>query len=55
MPFLSTFDIKNKGRKYTLRSQAPYYENMVKVSMSPGSEFITTLKESTDIQPTIGW
>ncbi|MDG1276263.1 MAG: prolyl oligopeptidase family serine peptidase [Algoriphagus sp.] len=50
MPFLSTFDTKTKEQNILWRSQAPYYERVVKVLDDSGSEFIT-LKESTDIQP----
>ena len=50
MPFLSTFDTKTNEQNILWRSQAPYYERVVKVLDDAGSEFIT-LKESTDIQP----
>lgn len=50
MPFLSTFDTKTKEQEILWRSQAPYYERVVKVLDDNGTEFIT-LKESTDIQP----
>ena len=50
MPFLSTFDTKTKAQNVLWRSEAPYYERVVKVLDESGSEFIT-LKESTDIQP----
>jgi len=50
MPFLSTFDTKTKAQNILWRSQAPYYERVVKVLDESGSEFIT-LKESTAIQP----
>ncbi|WP_075348731.1 alpha/beta hydrolase family protein [Algoriphagus marinus] len=50
MPFLSTFNTKTKEQNILWRSQAPYYERVVKVLDDSGSEFIT-LKESTDIQP----
>jgi len=50
MPFLSTFDTKTMEQNILWRSQAPYYERVVKVLDDSGSEFIT-LKESTDIQP----
>lgn len=50
MPFLSTFDTKTKEEKILWKSQAPYYERVVKVLDEEGAEFIT-LKESTDIQP----
>jgi dipeptidyl aminopeptidase/acylaminoacyl peptidase len=50
MPFLSTFNTKTKAQNILWRSQAPYYERVVKVLDDSGSEFIT-LKESTDIQP----
>ncbi len=50
MPFLSTFDTKTKEQEILWRSQAPYYERVVKVLDENGSEFIT-IKESTDIQP----
>jgi len=50
MPFLSTFNTKTKTQTILWRSEAPYYERVVKVLDDSGSEFIT-LKESTDIQP----
>ncbi len=50
MPFLSTFNVKTKEQKILWRSQAPYYERVVKVIDEDATEFIT-LKESTDIQP----
>jgi dipeptidyl aminopeptidase/acylaminoacyl peptidase len=50
MPFLSTFDTKTKAQNILWKSQAPYYERIVKVLDESGSEFIT-LKESTAIQP----
>jgi dipeptidyl aminopeptidase/acylaminoacyl peptidase len=50
MPFLSTFDTKTKAQNVLWKSEAPYYERVVKVLDESGSEFIT-LKESTDIQP----
>ncbi|MDF2156567.1 prolyl oligopeptidase family serine peptidase [Algoriphagus sp. CAU 1675] len=50
MPFLSTFNTKTKEQEILWRSQAPYYERVVKVLDENGNEFIT-LKESTDIQP----
>jgi dipeptidyl aminopeptidase/acylaminoacyl peptidase len=50
MPFLSTFNTKTKTQTILWRSEAPYYERVIKVLDDSGSEFIT-LKESTDIQP----
>lgn len=50
MPYLSTFNTKTKKETILWRSQAPYYERVVKVLDDNGTEFIT-LKESTDIQP----
>nr|WP_240510853.1 prolyl oligopeptidase family serine peptidase [Algoriphagus antarcticus] len=50
MPYLSTFNIKNKEENILWRSQAPYYERVAKVLNDDASEFIT-IKESTDIQP----
>lgn len=50
MPFLSAFNIKTKEQKILWRSQAPYYERVVKVLDEQATEFVT-LKESTDIQP----
>ncbi|WP_406568151.1 S9 family peptidase [Algoriphagus halophytocola] len=50
MPFLSTFNTKTKAQEILWRSQAPYYERVVKVLDEKATEFIT-LKESTDIQP----
>jgi dipeptidyl aminopeptidase/acylaminoacyl peptidase len=49
MPYLSTFNTKTKAQTILWRSEAPYYERVVKVLDDSGSEFIT-LKESTDIQ-----
>ncbi|MFN3998813.1 prolyl oligopeptidase family serine peptidase [Algoriphagus sp.] len=50
MPYLATFDTKTKAEKILWRSEAPYYERVVKVLDEEGTEFIT-LKESTEIQP----
>jgi dipeptidyl aminopeptidase/acylaminoacyl peptidase len=50
MPYLSAFNTKNKTEKILWRSQAPYYERVVKVLDANATEFVT-LKESTDIQP----
>lgn len=50
MPFLSSYNVKTKAQKILWRSQAPYYERVVKVLNSNATEFIT-VKESTDIQP----
>ncbi|GAB2487641.1 S9 family peptidase [Algoriphagus taiwanensis] len=50
MPFLSTFNTATKEQKILWRSQAPYYERVVKVMNADATEFVT-LKESTDIQP----
>lgn len=50
MPFLSAFNTKSKEQKILWRSQAPYYERVVKVLDENATEFVT-LKESTDIQP----
>ncbi|MHA7130549.1 S9 family peptidase [Algoriphagus namhaensis] len=50
MPFLSSFNIKTKEQEILWRSQAPYYERVVKVLDVKGGEFVT-LKESTDLQP----
>lgn len=50
MPFLSTFNTKTKEQNIIWRSEAPYYERVVKVIDDQASEFIT-VKESTDIQP----
>jgi dipeptidyl aminopeptidase/acylaminoacyl peptidase len=50
MPFISTFNTKTKEQEILWRSEAPYYERVVKVLDDNGTEFIT-LKESTDIQP----
>ncbi|TDQ16896.1 dipeptidyl aminopeptidase/acylaminoacyl peptidase [Algoriphagus boseongensis] len=50
MPFLSTFNTSTKEQKILWRSQAPYYERVVKVLNADANEFVT-LKESTDIQP----
>ncbi|SNS42474.1 glutamyl peptidase. Serine peptidase. MEROPS family S09D [Belliella buryatensis] len=50
MPYLSTFNAKTKTEKILWRSQAPYYERVVKVLNDNATEFVT-VKESTDIQP----
>lgn len=50
MPFLSTFNTATKEQKILWRSQAPFYERVVKVMNADATEFVT-LKESTDIQP----
>ncbi|ERM83448.1 glutamyl peptidase [Rhodonellum psychrophilum GCM71 = DSM 17998] len=50
MPFLSSYNVKTKAQKILWRSQAPYYERVVKVLNENATEFIT-IKESTDIQP----
>ncbi|WPR77889.1 alpha/beta hydrolase family protein [Algoriphagus sp. NG3] len=50
MPYLSTFNTKNKKEEILWRSQAPFYERVAKVLNDDATEFIT-LKESTDIQP----
>ncbi len=50
MPFLSTFNTSTKEQKILWRSQAPYYERVIKVLDKEGSLLIT-LKESTDMSP----
>lgn len=50
MPFLSTFNTQTKEQEILWRSEAPFYERVVKILDDEGTEFIT-LKESTDIQP----
>jgi dipeptidyl aminopeptidase/acylaminoacyl peptidase len=50
MPFLSTFNTKTKEEKILWRSQAPFYERVVKVLDEMATEFVT-LKEGTDLQP----
>ncbi|HLW20872.1 MAG TPA: prolyl oligopeptidase family serine peptidase [Cyclobacteriaceae bacterium] len=50
MPFLSAFNVKTESQEILWRSQAPYYERVVKVLDDNVTEFIT-LKESTEIQP----
>ena len=50
MPYLSAFNTKSKTEKILWRSQAPYYERVVKVLDANATEFVT-LRESTDIQP----
>lgn len=50
MPFLSSFDVKTKEQQILWRSQAPYYERVVKVLDENATECIT-LKESSDVQP----
>jgi dipeptidyl aminopeptidase/acylaminoacyl peptidase len=50
MPYLSAFNTKTKTEKILWRSQAPYYERVVKVLDANATEFVT-LKESIDIQP----
>ncbi|MBW3467519.1 alpha/beta hydrolase family protein [Arthrospiribacter ruber] len=50
MPYLSAFDTKKKSERILWRSEAPYYERVVKVLNADATEFVT-LKESTDLQP----
>lgn len=50
MPFLSAFNTKTKEEKILWRSQAPFYERVVKVLDEMATEFVT-LKEGTDLQP----
>jgi dipeptidyl aminopeptidase/acylaminoacyl peptidase len=50
MPFLATYNTKTQTQKILWRSQAPYYERVVKVLDVNATELVT-LKESTDIQP----
>lgn len=50
MPFLSAFNIKTGEQDIIWRSQAPFYEQIVKVLDAKGGEFIS-LKEGTDVQP----
>jgi dipeptidyl aminopeptidase/acylaminoacyl peptidase len=50
MPYLSAFNTKSKTEKILWRSQAPFFERVVKVLNADATEFVT-LKESTDLQP----
>ncbi len=50
MPFLAAYNTKTQSQKILWRSQAPFYERVVKVLDANATEFVT-LKESTDIQP----
>jgi dipeptidyl aminopeptidase/acylaminoacyl peptidase len=50
MPFLSAFNTKTQAQRILWRSQAPYYERVVKV-LDPNATELVTVKESTDIQP----
>lgn len=50
MPYLSAYNTKTKTEKILWRSQAPYFERVVKVLNADVTEFVT-LKESTDLQP----
>lgn len=50
MPYLSAYNTKTKAEKILWRSQAPYFERVVKVLNPDATEFVT-LKESTDLQP----
>ena len=50
MPYLASFNVKNKAEKILWRSEAPYYERVSKVLNDEATEFIT-LRESTDEQP----
>ncbi len=50
MPFLASYDIKSNDQKIIWRSQAPYYERVVKVFDDNASEFIT-VKEGIEVQP----
>ncbi|EIM77055.1 peptidase S9 prolyl oligopeptidase active site domain-containing protein [Nitritalea halalkaliphila LW7] len=49
-PFLSAFNVKKKEQKILWRSEAPFYERVVRVLNADATEFIT-LKESTELQP----
>ena len=50
MPFLSTFDVQNLKEDILWRSQAPFYERVIKVLDEKATQFIT-LKEGTDLPP----
>jgi len=50
MPYLASFNVKNKSEKILWRSEAPYYERVTKVLNDDATEFIT-IRESTDEQP----
>ena len=50
MPYLSAFNTKTKTEKILWRSQAPYFERVVKVLNADATEFVI-LKESTELQP----
>ncbi|MCH7404264.1 alpha/beta hydrolase family protein [Belliella aquatica] len=50
MPYLSTFNVKSKTEKILWRSQAPFYERVVKVLNDNATEFITS-KEGVEVQP----
>ncbi len=50
MPFMSAFNTKTGEQEILWRSQAPFYERIVKVLDLKGGEFIS-LKEGTDTQP----
>jgi dipeptidyl aminopeptidase/acylaminoacyl peptidase len=50
MPYLSTFNVNSKTEKIIWRSQAPFYERVVKVLNDNATEFITS-KEGVELQP----
>jgi len=50
MPYLSSFDTKSKTEKVLWRSQAPFFERVVKVLDANATEFVT-IKEGIDLQP----
>ncbi|WP_114749641.1 S9 family peptidase [Pleomorphovibrio marinus] len=50
MPYLSSYHTLTQEERILWRSQAPFYERVVKVLNEDATEFVT-VKESTDIQP----
>ncbi len=50
MPYISAFNPQTQEENILWRSQAPYYERVLKVLDKDATEFVT-IKESTDIQP----
>lgn len=50
MPFLSSFDVQTGKQEIIWQSQAPYYEQVIKLMDNDPSEFIT-LKEGSETPP----
>jgi dipeptidyl aminopeptidase/acylaminoacyl peptidase len=48
MPFIQTFDVKNKTKKMLWRSLAPYYETVVEVIDAKNGVFLTSRESSVE-------